>query len=245
MNSAGSEPVADALAGRQLPRKALVLALVRALGVPTSDRRWEMTWTRLADQASKPRRDSRGSPPAVLIWSSGRTVGAPGTSSGRRCGEACSAPVCGVPDHIGAAVLLRLLRRAASHPRRTVTSLQAASDTTDLDSHSDVGRPLAVAWTKVIVEPATLTVDLTQPPRSSRRYGNTEFTTALRAARRLPPGGEFFRHRQRPEEAAPQVAHPHRDLRGQRARHGLPQRHPVEEIATVDPPRRCTRSRCM
>lgn len=46
--------VQDALAGRRLPRKTLVLALVRAFGIPTSDRRWEMAWTRLADQASKP-----------------------------------------------------------------------------------------------------------------------------------------------------------------------------------------------
>ncbi|MEC3974893.1 hypothetical protein [Amycolatopsis sp. H20-H5] len=46
--------VQDALAGRRLPRKTLVLGLVRACGIPTSDRRWEIAWTRLADQASKP-----------------------------------------------------------------------------------------------------------------------------------------------------------------------------------------------
>lgn len=46
--------VQDALAGRRLPRKNLVLALVRACGVPASDRRWEIAWTRLADQAGKP-----------------------------------------------------------------------------------------------------------------------------------------------------------------------------------------------
>lgn len=46
--------VQDAFAGRRLPRKALVLALVRAFGIPASDRRWEVAWTRLADQASKP-----------------------------------------------------------------------------------------------------------------------------------------------------------------------------------------------
>lgn len=46
--------VQNALAGRRLPRKPLVLALVRAFGVPASDRRWEIAWTRLADQASKP-----------------------------------------------------------------------------------------------------------------------------------------------------------------------------------------------
>lgn len=46
--------VQDAVAGRRLPRKNLVLALVRACGVPASDRRWEIAWTRLADQASKP-----------------------------------------------------------------------------------------------------------------------------------------------------------------------------------------------
>lgn len=46
--------VQDALAGRRLPRKTLVLALVRACGIPSSDRRWEIAWTRLADQASKP-----------------------------------------------------------------------------------------------------------------------------------------------------------------------------------------------
>ena len=45
--------VQDALTGRRLPRKALVLALVRALGIPAGDRRWEIAWTRLADQASK------------------------------------------------------------------------------------------------------------------------------------------------------------------------------------------------
>ncbi|MFD5089225.1 hypothetical protein ACFWMR_01395 [Amycolatopsis thailandensis] len=45
--------VQDALAGRRLPRKALVLGLVRACGIPTSDRRWEIAWTRLADQTSK------------------------------------------------------------------------------------------------------------------------------------------------------------------------------------------------
>ncbi|MGH4014031.1 MAG: hypothetical protein ACRDSL_08915 [Pseudonocardiaceae bacterium] len=46
--------IQDALAGRRLPRKNLVLALVRACGIPASDRRWEIAWTRLADQASKP-----------------------------------------------------------------------------------------------------------------------------------------------------------------------------------------------
>jgi hypothetical protein len=46
--------VQDAVAGRRLPRKDLVLALVRACGVPASDRRWEIAWTRLAGQASKP-----------------------------------------------------------------------------------------------------------------------------------------------------------------------------------------------
>lgn len=46
--------VQDALAGRRLPRKNLVLALVRACGVPASDRRWEIAWTRLAGHASKP-----------------------------------------------------------------------------------------------------------------------------------------------------------------------------------------------
>ncbi|MDQ2881602.1 MAG: hypothetical protein M3Y48_10330 [Actinomycetota bacterium] len=46
--------VQDALAGRRLPRKNLVLALVRACGVPVSDGRWEIAWTRLADQAGKP-----------------------------------------------------------------------------------------------------------------------------------------------------------------------------------------------
>lgn len=46
--------VQDALAGRRLPRKELVLAFVRACGVPASDRRWEIAWTRLAGQASKP-----------------------------------------------------------------------------------------------------------------------------------------------------------------------------------------------
>ncbi|MGH3570603.1 MAG: hypothetical protein ACRDUW_02045 [Pseudonocardiaceae bacterium] len=87
----------------------------------------------------------------------------------------------------------------ALHPTRDEQLLasKAASDPADLDSHSDVGRPLAATWTKVIVEPVTLTVELTQPTRSSRRYGNTEFTTALRLARRLPPGGEFFRPTQR------------------------------------------------
>jgi hypothetical protein len=46
--------VQDALAGRRLPRKNLVLALVRACGIPPSDRRWEIAWTRLAGQANKP-----------------------------------------------------------------------------------------------------------------------------------------------------------------------------------------------
>ncbi len=46
--------VQDARTGRRLPRKALVLALVRACGIPPSDRRWEIAWTRLADQVSKP-----------------------------------------------------------------------------------------------------------------------------------------------------------------------------------------------
>jgi hypothetical protein len=46
--------VQDALAGRRLPRKTLVLGFVRACGIPISDRRWEIAWTRLADQASKP-----------------------------------------------------------------------------------------------------------------------------------------------------------------------------------------------
>lgn len=46
--------VQDALAGRRLPRKTLVLALVRAFDIPASDHRWEIAWTRLADQASKP-----------------------------------------------------------------------------------------------------------------------------------------------------------------------------------------------
>lgn len=46
--------VQDALAGRRLPRKTLVLGLVRACGIPASDRRWEIAWTRLADQTSKP-----------------------------------------------------------------------------------------------------------------------------------------------------------------------------------------------
>ncbi len=46
--------VQNALAGRRLPRKTLVLALVRAFGIPVSDHRWDIAWTRLADQASKP-----------------------------------------------------------------------------------------------------------------------------------------------------------------------------------------------
>ncbi|WP_051772752.1 hypothetical protein [Saccharothrix sp. NRRL B-16314] len=46
--------VQDALAGRRLPRKALVIGLVRAFGVPASDRRWEIAWTRLADRTSSP-----------------------------------------------------------------------------------------------------------------------------------------------------------------------------------------------
>ena len=46
--------VQDALAGRRLPRKPLVLGLVRACGNSMSDRRWEIAWTRLADQTSKP-----------------------------------------------------------------------------------------------------------------------------------------------------------------------------------------------
>ncbi|MGH3765922.1 MAG: hypothetical protein ACRDTX_12360 [Pseudonocardiaceae bacterium] len=46
--------VQDALAGRRLPRKTLILGLVRACGMPVSDRRWEIAWTRLADQTSKP-----------------------------------------------------------------------------------------------------------------------------------------------------------------------------------------------
>lgn len=46
--------VQDALAGRRLPRKTLALGLVRACGVPASDRRWETAWTRLADQPSQP-----------------------------------------------------------------------------------------------------------------------------------------------------------------------------------------------
>jgi hypothetical protein len=46
--------VQDALAGRRLPRKTLVMGLVRACGIPASDRRWEIAWTRLADQTSKP-----------------------------------------------------------------------------------------------------------------------------------------------------------------------------------------------
>ncbi len=46
--------VQDALAGRRLPRKTLVLALVHACGIPPSDRRWEIAWTRLAGQATKP-----------------------------------------------------------------------------------------------------------------------------------------------------------------------------------------------
>jgi hypothetical protein len=40
----------DALAGVRLPRKSLVLAFVRACGVPASDRRWEIAWTRLAER---------------------------------------------------------------------------------------------------------------------------------------------------------------------------------------------------
>ncbi|MFE0025525.1 hypothetical protein [Amycolatopsis sp. NPDC059021] len=43
--------VQDALAGRRLPRKSLVLGLIRACGVPVDDRRWENAWTRLAGQA--------------------------------------------------------------------------------------------------------------------------------------------------------------------------------------------------
>jgi hypothetical protein len=49
-------------------------------------------------------------------------------------------------------------------------------------------------------------------------------------------GDERQRHRQRPGCPFAQVAHPHRDLRGQRAGHGLTQRHPVEEVAPIDPP---------
>ncbi|TCO43807.1 helix-turn-helix domain-containing protein [Actinocrispum wychmicini] len=48
--------VQDALAGRRLPRKSLVLALVRACGIPDSDRRWEIAWTRLADHPTTPAR---------------------------------------------------------------------------------------------------------------------------------------------------------------------------------------------
>lgn len=46
--------VQDALAGRRLPRKPLALGLIHACGIPVTDRRWEIAWTRLADQASKP-----------------------------------------------------------------------------------------------------------------------------------------------------------------------------------------------
>ncbi|MGH3874000.1 MAG: hypothetical protein ACRDSR_21285 [Pseudonocardiaceae bacterium] len=46
--------VQDALAGRRLPRKNLVQALVRACGVPASDRRWAIAWTRLTDQINRP-----------------------------------------------------------------------------------------------------------------------------------------------------------------------------------------------
>ncbi|MGH3805059.1 MAG: hypothetical protein ACRDRU_00140 [Pseudonocardiaceae bacterium] len=46
--------VQDALAGRRLPRKNLVQALVRACGVPASDRRWDIAWTRLTDQTNRP-----------------------------------------------------------------------------------------------------------------------------------------------------------------------------------------------
>jgi hypothetical protein len=46
--------VQDAMAGRRLPRKELVLALVHACGIPTTDSRWENAWTRLAGQTAKP-----------------------------------------------------------------------------------------------------------------------------------------------------------------------------------------------
>lgn len=46
--------VQDAIAGRRFPRKDLVLALVHACGVPTTDTRWEIAWTRLADHATRP-----------------------------------------------------------------------------------------------------------------------------------------------------------------------------------------------
>lgn len=83
----------------------------------------------------------------------------------------------------------------ALHPTREEQLLAArsASDTADLDRNSDIGRPLAVAWTKVTLEPVTITVKLTQPPRSSHRYGGAELARALRSARRLPPGAEFLR----------------------------------------------------
>ncbi|WP_410583906.1 hypothetical protein [Amycolatopsis sp. lyj-108] len=44
--------VQDALAGRRLPRKPLVLGLVRACGIPATDHRWDLAWTRLAAHAS-------------------------------------------------------------------------------------------------------------------------------------------------------------------------------------------------
>jgi hypothetical protein len=45
--------VVDVLAGRRLPRRPLLLALLRACGIdPDADRRWVDTWNRLSEQRS-------------------------------------------------------------------------------------------------------------------------------------------------------------------------------------------------
>lgn len=54
--------VRDALLGRRLPRKDLVLSFVRACGRPEDLRRWETAWTRLAARLDESRSTSRSAP---------------------------------------------------------------------------------------------------------------------------------------------------------------------------------------
>jgi hypothetical protein len=57
------------------------------------------------------------------------------------------------------------------------------------------GYKLAAVWSKSVIEPVTLTVDIDSGSLGSRRVGAAEFAVALAAAAHVPVGSELFRCR--------------------------------------------------
>ncbi|WP_067714608.1 hypothetical protein [Nocardia yamanashiensis] len=88
-------------------------------------------------------------------------------------------------------------------PQREDESGEAALDTSSQDA-----RPIVSAWTKVQLEPISVSVDIDTTRRQSRHYHEDTISHALRAARRLPVGAEYFRpiRRRNPMGTAPRDA---------------------------------------